>query len=141
MLRLKDPNTSPGGAMSPLFRKTEEQKARKAAIKAEIARLKMLSDAELAVLVLPALGPDGINPGSSVRLQQMSEYLLRDFPGVGTLDTVELMSAARRGADRLERAGLVRSIAIQRTPQYRITRDGEITLAERTVQERTANPM
>ncbi len=122
--------------MSPLFRRSEEKAARKAAAKQEIQRLRALSVDELAVLVLPGLGPDGPTHGTSVRVQQLCIYLLADHPGAGQLDTMDLLGPVRKVVDRLHGAGLVSPISVQREPLWRITPLGESTLAEGTVRQR-----
>jgi hypothetical protein len=122
--------------MAPLFRKSAEKVAQAAAAQAEIGRLKALSVHDLAVELLPGLGPAGPTKGSSLRVQQLCIYLLRDFPGAGQITTPELMSSVRAGLERLERAELVHPIWHQRTPVWRITRLGEATLADGTIQQR-----
>lgn len=130
------PATSSGPKMSPLFRRSEEKVARKAAAKQEIERLRALSVDDLSADVLPALGPDGPTRGTSVRVQQLCGYLLRDYPGAGQLDTLDLLAAVTRALDRLQDARLVSPISVQRTPVWRITPLGESTLAEGNVRER-----
>jgi hypothetical protein len=122
--------------MSPLFRRNEEKAARKAAAKQEIERLRALGVDDLATALLPGLGPDGPTHGTSVRVQQLCIYLLRDYPGAGQLDTLDLMAPVNRALDRLEGVGLVGPISVQRSPVWRITPLGEATLAEGTVRER-----
>ena len=122
--------------MSPLFRPSEEKAARKAAAKEEIARLRALRVDELAVQVLAGLGPDGPTKGTSTRVQQLCQFLLRDYPGAGQLDTLDLRSAVNRALDMLQQASLVSPISVQREPVWRITPLGEIVLAEGTVRER-----
>jgi hypothetical protein len=122
--------------VSPLFRRSEEKVARKAAAKVEIERLRALSVDDLAADVLPGLGPDGPTHGTSVRAQQLCEYLLRDYPGAGQMATLDLMAAVNRALDTLEDARLVSPISVQRTPIWRITPLGESTLADGTVRER-----
>jgi hypothetical protein len=122
--------------MSPLFRRNEEKAARKAAAKQEIERLRALPVDDLAAAVFPGLGPDGPTHGTSVWAQQLCGYLLAGYPGAGQMDTLDLMAAVNRALDRLEGAGLVRPISVQRTPMWRITPLGETTLAEGTVRER-----
>ena len=122
--------------MSPLFRRSEEKVARKAAARVEIDRLRALSVDDLAVKVLPGLGPDGPTHATSVRGQQLCEYLLKDYPGAGHLDTLDLMAAVNRALDRLQDARLVSPISVQRTPIWRITPLGETILAEGTVRQR-----
>ncbi len=122
--------------MSPLFRRNEEKAARKAAAKQEIERLRALSVDDLAVMLFPGLGPDGPTHGTSVRVQQLCEYLLRDNPGAGQMDTLNLVAPVNRALDRLEGVGLVSPISVQRTPVWRITPLGESALTEGNVRER-----
>jgi len=122
--------------VSPLFRRNEEKAARKAAAKQEIERLRALNVDDLAMAVLPGLGPDGPTHGTSVWPQQLCGYLLVDYPGAGQMDTLDLIAAVNRALDRLEGVGLVRPISVQRTPMWRITPLGETTLAEGTVRQR-----
>ena len=122
--------------MSPLFRRSEEKAAKKAAAKQEIERLRALSVDDLAADLLPGLGPDGPTHGTSVWPQQLCQYLLRDYPGAGRMDTLELMARVNRALDTLDDAGLVRTISVQRTPLWQITSLGERVLAEGTVRER-----
>ena len=121
--------------MSPLFRPSEEKAARKAAAKQEIDRLRALSAEDLAVDLLPGLGPDGPTHGTSVRVQQLGEYLLREHPDAGRLDAIGLLAAVRRALLRLEQAGFVSSISVQRDPLWRITPDGERALAQGTARQ------
>ena len=93
--------------MVRLFRKSEERIAQEAAAQAEIDRLKTLSVQELAVMLLPALGPPETAPGHNLRPQQLCEYLLRDCPGHGQSKPLQLMYRVRRALDRLYDAGLV----------------------------------
>ncbi len=122
--------------MSPLFHRNEEKAARRAAAKEEVERLRKLSVEDLAVDVMPGLGPDGPTHGTSMRAQQLCEYLLRDFPGYGQSATLDLLPAVNRALDLLEEAKLVAPISVQRTPVWRITPRGESTLTEGTVRER-----
>jgi hypothetical protein len=122
--------------VSPLFRRSEEKAAQKAAAKQEIERLRALSVDDLAADLLPGLGPDGPTHGTSVWPQQLCQYLLRDYPGAGRMDTLELMARVNRALDTLNDAGLVRTISVQRTPLWQITSVGERVLAEGTVRER-----
>ena len=122
--------------MSPLFRRSEEKVARKAAAKQEIERLRALSVDDLAVKVLPGLGPDGPTHGTRVWPQQLCGYLLADYPCSGQMDTLDLLAAVNRALDRLEDARLVSPISVQRVPIWRITPLGETILAEGTVRER-----
>jgi hypothetical protein len=125
-----------GTAVSPLFRRSEEKAALKAAAKVEIERLRSVGVDDLAVDLFPGLGPDGPTHGTSVRVQQLCGYLLRDYPGAGQMDTLDLLAPVNRALDRLQDAGLVSPISVQRTPVWRITPLGESTLAEGNVRER-----
>jgi hypothetical protein len=122
--------------MAPLFRKSAEKVAQATAAQAEIERLKALSVHDLAVELLPGLGPAGPTNGSSLRVQQLCIYLLRDIPGAGQIKTLELMSPVRAALERLERAELVYPIWHQRSPVWRITGLGTATLADGTVRQR-----
>jgi DNA-binding transcriptional ArsR family regulator len=122
--------------MSPLFRRSEEKQARRAAGKAEVVRLRALSVEDLAANMLTGLGPDGPTHGTSIRAQQLAQYLLREFPGAGQRATLDLLSAVNRALDVLREAGLVAPISVQREPVWRITPRGERTLADGTVRSR-----
>jgi hypothetical protein len=122
--------------MSPLFRRSEERAARKAAAKVEIDRLRALSIDDLAADLLPGLGPDGPTKGTSVWPQQLCEYLLRDYPGAGKMQTLDLLAPVNRALDLLEDVRLVSAMSVQRTPVWRITPLGERALAEGDVRER-----
>lgn len=122
--------------MSPLFRRNEEKAARKAAARQEIERLRAVGVDDLAVDLLSALGPDGPTHGTSIRVQQLCQFLLRDYPGAGQMDTLNLSAPVNRALDRLEGVGLVSPISVTRTPVWRITPLGESTLAEGNVRDR-----
>jgi hypothetical protein len=116
-----------------LFRKSEEKLAQEAKIQAEIDRLKTLSVEELAVILLPGLGPEVVAPGRHLRQQQLCEYLLRDCEGLGQTKPLQLMARVRRALDRLENAGLVSPFALGRSPLWQITELGTSVLAEGTI--------
>jgi hypothetical protein len=120
--------------MSRLFRRRVDEVAQ-AAAQAEIERLKALSVNDLAVELMAGLGRNGVNNGYSVRVQQLCTYLVRDFPGAGQLQTLELMSAVHEGLLRLAQAELVYEISHQRSSVWRITRLGEATVADGTIHE------
>ena len=122
--------------MSPLFHRSEEKAARKAAAKVEIERLRALDTDELAESVLRGLGPSGPTNGMSTRVQQLCVYLLEDHPGAGQLDTLDLRAPVGRALDMLYRAGLVSPISVQREPLWKITPLGEKALADGTVRQR-----
>ena len=121
-----------------LFRKSEEKLAVEAAALEEIKRLKTLSTEELAVVVLPGLGPEFAAPGRHLRAQQLCEYLLGEFPGLGRMRPLMLMGPVRRALERLEEAGLVSSISYDRSPVWRITEAGTSALAAGTVEDHLA---
>ena len=124
-----------------LFRKSEEKVALEAAAEAEIARLKALSPEQLAVLVLPGLGAEAAPPGHHLRVQQLCEFLLRDFPGIGQTKPLQLMAPVRRALERLEGAELVSSRSIiERSPLWQITDRGASALAEGTTANHLAVP-
>jgi len=128
-------------AMARLFRKSEEKIALQAAAQAEIQRLKGLSTEELAVLVLPGLGAEIAGPGRNLRPQQLCEYLLRDFPGIGQSMPLLLMAPVRRALERLEEAGLASSMSVlTRSSLWSITSLGTSVLAEGTAEHRLAAP-
>jgi hypothetical protein len=116
--------------MVRLFRKSEEKLAREAAAQAEIDRLRTLGAEELAVILLVGMGPEVVGPGRHLRPQQLCEYLLRDFPGIGQMRPLQLMAPVRRALDRLEEAGLVSSMSYERSPVWRITSVGVTALAD-----------
>lgn len=122
--------------MSPLFHRNEEKAARKAAANQEIERLRAVPVDDLATELLSALGPEGPTHGTSIRVQQLCEYLLRDHPGAGRMDTLNLSAPVNRALERLEGIGLVSPISVTRTPVWRITPLGESTLAEGDVRQR-----
>jgi hypothetical protein len=122
--------------MVRLFRKSEEKIAQEAAAQGEIDRLKTLSVEDLAVMVLKGLGPEETPPGHNRRPQQLCEYLLRDFPGHGQSKPLQLMFRVGRALNRLEGAGLVSSISIQRSPVWHITSLGANVLADGTAEDR-----
>jgi DNA-binding transcriptional ArsR family regulator len=122
--------------MSPLFRKSEEQLAQRAAADAEITRLKALSVEDLALDMLPSMGPDGALGKTSVRTQQLCEYLLRDFPGAKRSKALDLLAPVLEALEALQREGLVTTVSIQRSPNWRITSLGKTALAQGTVEQR-----
>jgi hypothetical protein len=122
--------------MVRLFRKSEERIAQEAAAQTEIDRLKTLSVQELAVMLLPALAPPETAPGHNLRPQQLCEYLLRDCPGHGQSKPLQLMYRVRRALDRLDDAGLVSPVSLQRSPVWHITSLGASVLADGTAEDR-----
>jgi hypothetical protein len=125
--------------MVRLFRKDPEKAARQAAAKEEVQRLRGLDRDELAVMILPGLGPEGVNPGSSLRPQELALYLLRDFPGARLLDTIDLLAPLRRSLEKLHAAGLVYPTYHQRSPVWHITDLGERALADGSTGRRVSD--
>jgi hypothetical protein len=122
--------------MSPLFRRNEEKAARKAAANVEIERLRALPVDDLAADLMVGLGPEGPTHGTSIRVQQLCEYLLRDYPGAGQMNTLNLSAPVNKALDMLHDVGLVAPISVTRSPVWRITPLGEIALAEGNVRDR-----
>jgi predicted GNAT family acetyltransferase len=123
--------------VSPLFRKSPEKQAQQAAAKVEIDRLRALSTIDLAVDLLPGLGPEGPRGGNIVPAHDLAtKYLLREYPGAGKLQRLDLVGPTNRALNKLQEEGLVRSISYQRTPMWRITPEGNAALADGTVRER-----
>jgi hypothetical protein len=122
--------------MSPLFRKSEEKVMAEAAMQAEIERLKTLSVEDLAAALLPGLRPEDAGQRTSLRVQQLCDYLVRDLRGARKLQPLQLTTCVNEALDRLQGAELVASISHQRSPVWRITRLGEATLADGTVERR-----
>lgn len=102
---------------------------------AEIERLKALSTDDLAVALLPGLLPDGAVPRTSMYVQQLCEYLVRDFPGARKLQPLLLMPRVNDALARLDQAGLVSSISLQRAPAWRLTHLGDTALAEGSIEQ------
>jgi hypothetical protein len=122
--------------MSPLFRRSEEKQAQRAAAKEEVERLRARSVDDLAVEVLTGLGPDGPTHATSIRAQQLAQYLLRDFPGAGQGASLDLLPAVNKAIDLLHEAELVVPISVTRQPVWKITTRGQHALAEGDVRER-----
>lgn len=123
-----------------LFRKSEEKIALEARAQVEIDRLKKLSVEELALTVLPGLGPEVAAPGRHLRPQELCEYLLRDFRGIGQTRPLQLMAPVRRALEMLEDAGLVSSISYERSPLWRVTSLGTSVLADGTAEHHLVKP-
>jgi hypothetical protein len=123
-----------------LFRKSEEKKAQEAAVQEEIARIKSLPVVEVAAQLLPAMGPAGVGSGRTMRVQQLCEYLLRDLPGAGRMQPLQLMGRVNRALSTLADAELVSSVSLQRSPFWSITPRGEQALADGTVEELISRP-
>ncbi|MGO9752706.1 MAG: hypothetical protein ACLP8S_08925 [Solirubrobacteraceae bacterium] len=122
--------------MLPLFRKSEERLKQQADAEAEIKRLKAVSPEDLALDLLPVIGPDGVLGKGSVRVQQLCDHLLRDFPGARGSKALDLMPQVREALEALERVGLVTTVSIQRSPNWRVTSLGKTALEQGTVEQR-----
>ena len=128
--------------MSPLFHRSPEKQAQQAAAKVEIDRLRALSTIDLSVDLLPGLGPEGPSGGNIIAAQTLAaKYLLREHPGAGKLQRLDLVGPTNRALNKLEDEGLVRSISYQRTPMWRITDEGKAVLAAGTVRERLGSTL
>jgi hypothetical protein len=112
-----------------------EKAAEKAAAKAEIERLKKLRVDDMALLLMPMLGPDGFSKGYTVRVQQLCEELLRDFPGGKGMIALELSSRVITALRRLEHVDLVETVSIMRSPLWRISEIGREALEDGTVEK------
>ncbi len=118
-----------------LFQKSPEKAAEKAAAKAEIERLKKLRVDDMAMLLMPMLGPDGLSKGYTVRVQQLCEELLRDFPAGKGMIALELSGRVITALQRLQHVDLVEPISIMRSPPWRITEIGREALEDGTVEK------
>jgi hypothetical protein len=118
--------------MSPLFGNKEEKAARQAAAEAEANRLGALPAGELAAELMPAFGPDGPGRGRrhEVNLLQLSNWLLRSFPG-GPKYLRDLERPTREAVQALEHAGLIERLGQHGVGQrFAATRLGEDAIAE-----------
>lgn len=114
-----------------LFGRNPEKAAQAAAAEAELERLRSLPVEELAVAILPALGPDGIpHARAGIRVQPLCKWLVADYPGASKFNPGQLMIPVRDALQRLEHANLVSSTPYERQSVWRITTLGETALAE-----------
>jgi hypothetical protein len=125
--------------MSPLFRKSEKKVAAEAAMQAEIDRLKTLSVEDLAVALMPRFAPDANHQRTSLRVQQLCNYLVRDFHGARQLQPLLLTTRVNEALERLKQAELVSSLSDQRSPAWRLTHLGGRALADGTAEHRIRN--
>lgn len=127
--------------MSPLFRKSEEQVAQQAAAEAELKRLESLSVDDLALAILPAFGPDGLQRGySGVRVQDVCKWLMSSYPGK-SFNALQLLGPVNEGIQRLENAGLVlRRVQDGGGSRISVTRLGATTIADGTAQQKLSGP-
>jgi hypothetical protein len=123
--------------MSPLFGNSEKKQAEKDAAEAAAARLIALPPAELAVELMPSLGPDGPRgqgPNHGPNILQIMIYLVKDIPR-GSSHMKELEQPVREGLQVLEHADLVLRTTRGQGTWYSATRAGEAALADGSVQQ------
>lgn len=116
-----------------LFGKSEEKAAQDQAAAAEAERLQSLSAAELAVILMPAFGPEGPKPGSYLNQLQVGMWLMSSYPR-GSKYIKDLREPIMEGLQDLENAGLI--VGRSRggaASLLKATRLGEEALAEGTV--------
>lgn len=89
----------------------------------------------MAMLLMPMLGPDGLSKGYTVRVQQLCEELLRDFPAGKGMIALELSGRVITALQRLQHVDLVEPISIMRSPPWRITEIGREALEDGTVEK------
>jgi hypothetical protein len=124
-----------------LFRKSAEKVVQEAAGLAELERLKDLAADDMALAILPALGPNGIpHARAGVRPQQLCKWLTAGFPGISKFNPGQLLLQVREGLQRLEHANLVISPSLDRTSLWRLTGLGETALANGTASTHLAEP-
>ncbi len=134
--------------MAALFRKSEEKAAREEAGRGEFERLVALPVTDLASELMPAFGPDGLQPlhgrdsgppasglpAWGINLLQLVRWVSRTYCPSGAVDARQLMEPVREGLQPLENAGLVlRTRRHQDT--WAATSLGTTALAEGTVQD------
>src|SRR5947207_668203 len=73
---------------------------------AEAERLQSLSAAELAVILMPAFGPEGPKPDSYLNQLQVGMWLMSSYPR-GTKYLKDLREPIMEGLQDLENAGLI----------------------------------
>lgn len=121
-----------------LFGNKEEKAAKKEAARAESDRLVALPVADLAVEIMPAFGPDGIQAGSGHRqgAVEVAKWLLSDFDG-SVKYSQPVLGPSIEGLKALERAGLLesRNFGSGNAATYHATRLGETALAEGSVKQ------
>jgi hypothetical protein len=126
----------PGYRWKPmgLFGNRDEKAAKGAAAQAETDRLVGLSAADLAIEVLPALGPEGINAGSGHRQGpvEVTNWLLAPF-SKSVKYRQPVLGPVIEGLQVLEHAGLVERRSFGGGSTYHATRLGETALAEGSV--------
>ena len=114
--------------MSPLFWKNEDKAAREEAAFAELDRLRSLAPDDLALEVLPALGPDGPRGARFVRVQDICKWLMRSHRVGLKASPMQLLIVVREALQRLEHADLVWSQQGEHG-LWKLTRLGEQALS------------
>jgi hypothetical protein len=123
-----------------LFGKSEEKVAEDQAAAAEAERLESLSAAELALILMPAFGPEGPKPDSYLNQLQIGMWLMSSYPR-GTKYIKDLRESIMEGLQDLENAGLIVGRSRGGTASLlKATRLGEEALAEGTVDKYLRGP-
>jgi len=129
--------------MSPLFGNKEKKEAEKAETQAAIDRLIALPPAELALQVMPALGPGGPRgqgPNHGPNILQIMMFVVQDIPR-GASHLKELDEPVREALQVLEHAELaLRTTRSNAGTWWSATRAGEAALADGTVQQQIQRP-
>jgi hypothetical protein len=125
-------------AWSPLFGKSDQKAAEEEAGRAELERLLALSAKDLAVEILPAVGPGGIriSTGGGYNTVQVTQWLMRNHKRRPNIKP--LIEPVREAIQVLENAGLVlRTTSGIGTgvSSVKATRLGEQVLSEGTVRQ------
>jgi hypothetical protein len=115
-----------------LLGNTEERRARLLAAEAEAIRLGELPVADLAAELMPAFGAagPGRGPRREVNLLQVSNWLMRSYPG-GAKYRRDLVRPAREAVRALETAGLIERLGQANIGRrFAATRLGETAIAD-----------
>ena len=127
-------------ALMGLFGNKEEKRAKEAAAQAESDRLLALPIDELAVEIMPAFGPDGINAKSGHR-QGPTEVVSWLLPDASVKYRQPILGPVIEALGVLEHADLLTRRAFGSKGQastYHVTRLGETALADGTIRQRLA---
>ena len=125
--------------MSPLFWKNEDKAAREEAAFAELDHLRSLPPDDLALEVLPALGPDGPRGAGFVRVQDICKWLMRSHRVGLKASPMQLLIVVREALQRLEHADLVWSQQGEHG-LWKLTRLGEQSLSAGTAAQYLSPP-
>jgi hypothetical protein len=124
-----------------LFGNRGEKAAREAAAQAESERLVALPVADLAVEIMPAFGPDGLQAGSGHRQgpMEVTSWLFSSLSASAKVRQ-PVLGPVIEGLQALDNAGLVerRSFGSGSTNTYHATRLGETALAEGSLSQHLA---